>query len=1331
MLWYIQSTNEAILNWWEEEFQAQLDWYHTAFWGSGEQLSMLDYTGASAAYSWALGLLWSERLDFYRGQIEWIQNSWETLETKLFQLSELLYQVGKESWAPSELEDAHHIATREIIKKVIENTSWNFAVWFTPERGYFTTETVSSSSSELEIWTYLCSLNKSWSLNRETLWKIFSPSELFTILERYKNGDFWDENIRWLFPSYLEGFDQNMEILISETINVSQTPQEISLIIQSWLGTSHIDGVLWRCELCSKIENYTYADVQNITPEEMEAYKNNPNTQEFYQGLQKRIEFHEQTLWDIEATLRNMLQESMGQDVLPAWIEQRLSQTTLETYEFMEAYFESNVWSICKVDLMQLLQSETSPLQDLVRYVDEQTGIPIDMALLDRAITDTTNLGLDEQIWILNIQKDALIDEIGKIENIPENERSEVQNSMLESLKAQLLDTQRVLSQVQQARAREIEANEIRWLNQEQINQLKEYMVENNLSWSSALDIIQWRDYVFTDEALVNFFIENPEHIRFIQRKDDLIEFLDATEWKIQDPEWLKLYHIYPSLRGDGDILRKIWTLQLSDINLIPESYFEISSKEEADEKLWFLLKNSIESLRLILARFDTNTPTENKIYLVEALATLLSQTDQRQYNYSLSMIPEYIPNGILWADIHWVLPKQVETRESDDYDLFQSTYIRIMNGAQEITQEDKDFIHRFFSKYGVLENKAEFIDLLHQWKIESKTLQEIVPYMWNFEIFQEIIETWIQKNKVDFTELLPQSLHSHPEVIQWTLTSCFTQYESVDIWFQKPLRETQQANLLKASNILKIQDAPWLYAAYLGLWQNSELLRKLFWNKFESAEQLQAIVDDAGETYIYKGTRFKVDIIVELIREISQKQAEENARVSMIGEIKEVIQSTTNTKSAEFARNYLEGKFPQAEFQEKIDTIIQRLHWRFNPEHIFPLISELIKESWIENQPWFDLERFYTEFLEEVQEWAQIDQSAAAENDFTEEEIGDFPISLLQTGESEDQESFEIGEVPSGERERVHKILEDYEVFLESNNREDTRESIEAYLEQYNIEIWSRFWQTLIIFLESEANIITTYVLAEPDSREDIIEWHQSGSFEWLNERVRERIESWEVDYSRIRRTSDILQERGLSINTNGEIVEIKNQTLPQTSLHPENISSPDLRDTYREISSTLNLTETESQSLTVDELKMITENETIKERFIHFRQTLKDLNLESIWQFRNQIFTAIWSLDFDISDGNYIGENELNIFLSKITYASLGKEKVPELQKTPQNIDATYQIIRRENHTGVLSWVEDKSYVGEGGGIIETVFREKFAPKDAGIVAFKMWAFLEALKA
>lgn len=209
MLGYIESTNEKILNGWEEELNNQLNWYLTAFgsdeWSWGFQ--------ANAAYLWASAVLSDETMQSSVEKIMSIKNSSESLETKLFALSKMLYEVWKEAGAPPGLESAHNQATRNIIKKVIENSEKTFAVWFTPETWYYVNEWELDKNNFMEVGTFLCSLNKGWTLTKDNLLQDkgpFSATELFDLIENYKQGDFGGPEVQWLFTGYLTDFEDNM-----------------------------------------------------------------------------------------------------------------------------------------------------------------------------------------------------------------------------------------------------------------------------------------------------------------------------------------------------------------------------------------------------------------------------------------------------------------------------------------------------------------------------------------------------------------------------------------------------------------------------------------------------------------------------------------------------------------------------------------------------------------------------------------------------------------------------------------------------------------------------------------------------------------------------------------------------------------------------------------------------------------------------------------------------------------------------------------------------------------------------------------------------------------
>jgi len=195
-------------------------------------------------------------------------------------------------------------------------------------------------------------------------------------------------------------------------------------------------------------------------------------------------------------------------------------------------------------------------------------------------------------------------------------------------------------------------------------------------------------------------------------------------------------------------------------------------------------------------------------------------------------------------------------------------------------------------------------------------------------------------------------------------------------------------------------------------------------------------------------------------------------------------------------------------------------------------------------------------------------------------------------------------------------------------------------------------------------------------------------------------------------------------------EVDNIIAEKIDEISQRPENIPyipiRPEEQEQYKEVIAEIGFTPNEVSTLTPGELEAISTNEVFKENFVNMKTTLDDNNLWQLFLFRHQIFRSIWSLDFNVMDWNYVWENELNIFLSKIVFATTWEEK---LRKTPSNLDTSLKIIRKLNHVDWFSWAQDVSSVGLGWSYIETIFREKFAPKDAGLFWFKTWSFRKAL--
>lgn len=1268
MLWYIEDTNAAILSGWENEINSQIWWYLTAFWSENWTWGIT----ANAAYYWASAVLSSETMSQSVSRLEQIKSSSWSIETKLFQLSQILYEVWKEAWAPNELEAAHNSATRTIIKRVIENESWNFAIGFNKATGYYTTESINSTSSELEIGTYLCSLNKSGNLSKDHLLQPngpFSATELFVILERYKNWEFGWDDVKGLFGEYLENFDSNMQSVIVSTINSAPNPETISAVIESWLtsNTETVNTVLSHCELCSRIDEYSYEDIRAMSPEELQAYQNNENTQPFHDALIKKIEFHEKTQENITQVLTELLQQALWQDTIPEWIQDKLNETSLETFVYMQEYFDSHAWNsdggICKIQLLELLLSNNSPLQDLVNHVRAQNNIIIDESLLNTTIDSLWELWFENRISQISVYISTLEWEIDKILAIPENERSDNQITLLLDFQEQVEDANRDLSSTKTIRDREIYAEEIRWFNREQIKELKRYMQEENLPWSVALSIVEGTEYDFKNPIYIDFFENNPEHIRSLRNDENLISFLQATNQSVQ------IHNIHPSLRWDFQVIREVADLSTSDINLIPESYFNVTSESEAYSRMIVLLKNSHASSKLILTKFYTSTQGEDRKHLVSAISRVLSSQELHRLSASkLDEIARNIPDAILWEDIQMKLPRfeaPNEERERVDYDQFDVLYLKFISGTQTISVEDKNDLHDFFDKYGTIEKNMQFINLMKQWHIEKRTLEAVVPYMTKIDIFKNTISTWILKYGVNFTELLPHAWHTDPTVIQLTLESSFTQYEHVDHGFwdtRMNLKQDQENSLIKASNILKITDAPSLYAAYEGLGKDTDLLGKLFWNKFDSEAQLVSIADNAGEIYTNKFTRDKLPIILNVIQEIGEKQKVERWVLENILNIQEVIQWNEGSQRILLARQYLEKTFPWEKHEESINALLERLKNGFNPEHILPLLSNILKESDIHETA--EITTITQNFLSEVRDGILIDQASIWEKDFNIEEIWNIPKNLLLIWNQ--PETFQIGEVVNHGGQRRNLLLQD---FMSKRNWELWYlTSISAYLEEYQINPESSFGKSIKDFLIAEQEAVIAHWMTIPPLIEKIVEQidkFNNGdhrAFDGLTKDLNADFLAWNIDTSWMKEVSELLSERWISINTDGTInsPEENNSsktwnTVPESAPIPNpewsrntNFSPVEERIGWSHEAPTLTSWDS-TIPISQEEAKMLRTNPEAEKNLVNMYEFFKKLNLLWVWEYREELITAVWEVTINLEDDS-LAEDELLRFGKKL---------------------------------------------------------------------------------
>lgn len=1317
----IKTTNAEIIAWWDARFNEEIETFKGRYWKLSiiQQISDTDY-------------------DTIVEELDWLKNLSWNIHHKLFKLSQVIYKanwtiwdIGKSMislWYGSDFENTHNLATRDLIQKVIKSSDWNYAVAFNKSGGYdlVLPDTLTSASSELEIWTYLCSLNQSGNLNKDTLLSIFTPAELFVVLTRYKSWEFGEENVQWLFPEHLgELFKNNMKSILVDTIKMVDSTQERSAVVQSWLDhdPDTLNSILPLCNLCSRIDEYSYEDIIAMSDEELQAYQENESTRPFYEGLMKKVELHDQTQENIDQELTQWLQVELGEDI-PEGLQQKISETSYATVEYMSEYLSQNPSEICSMDLkIFFAEDPDSPILELKWYVQRNFRVNLDDSWLHSLIDTTVNEWFHTQISLANTNIFTARARIQTIQSIPENERTETQNQELQSLENSIVEWEEdlVILKQKQERAHQIKTAEIVELNQEQIGKLREFMQDNNLSWPEAYSEVIWKDYDFSNTEVVEFFEKNPEHIRSIRNTENLIDFLKKSENKI----WIA--DIHPWMRVEYRVVEQLKNPDISDINLIPDTYFSMSNTHDLYLHLLVLFEQTKNSNhkgieRLILTKVDNiNITLENKNAAIEIIAGILTSWNDE---IDVDKIIKNIPSAIFEADNQWLLNDFKNSidwnnyNESDLSDSFDAVYQRAMNGGVQINPEEKDIIHNYFIHLWVMEKRNQFINLLKQGKIENKTLQETVPYISNIEIYKDIVKSGIQTKWIGFTELLPSSWHSDPMVIEETLHYYFNKPDGVD---ESMWRHIKSDSLEKAANILIIKDAPWLYAAYIGLQENKSLLWDLFWNKFDGNYQLEGIVNNAWETYTSKFTKNKVPIIIDIVREISDQKNHEHNKISQLDSIREKIQE--NIENINLVEGFLSQEFPDENFQSLIQNIISSLSKTWYPDDAYPIVATLLKETGIIDRE--EINSFYQRFIQSVEHQSTIRSAVAWEINFNKNEIWDFPENLLQTWEND---TYEIGTniIYTSREETNNAVVEDFRSYnFEWTPTEQARE----YLSKHNISSDSDFWKALITVLINEETRRASFIAQQEPYINKIVEatiqynaWNIH-AYEWISEYIQEAINNGAVDLSSMENAQEVGKRLWITINNDGYVIftESNEKQWEWETLPPQNnntsseisFSSIEERIGWNQKAPTLQNWDV-IIPISQQEAQMLRSNPAAEKNLINMYDFFKNLNLLWVWEYREELITAVWEVSINLEDDSLredellrFGKKLLNI-IQKIQEKEQWEDSAPSvsINSNISSLDSLNMQLSKFSWSRDLWW-DDKSFNTYGDDRFESWMR------------------------
>lgn len=106
--------------------------------------------------------------------------------------------------------------------------------------------------------------------------------------------------------------------------------------------------------------------------------------------------------------------------------------------------------------------------------------------------------------------------------------------------------------------------------------------------------------------------------------------------------------------------------------------------------------------------------------------------------------------------------------------------------------------------------------------------------------------------------------------------------------------------------------------------------------------------------------------------------------------------------------------------------------------------------------------------------------------------------------------------------------------------------------------------------------------------------------------------------------------------------------------------------------------------------EFATIKENPEAKENLIHFHDFFKKLNLESVWEYRDQLILAIWNINIKPNDSDFIKDSELTKFWNKLLDFISNIENEWEWNKN--NLKAVGSInLQLKKFSWASTWISD----------------------------------------
>lgn len=1218
-------------------------------------------------------LLWEGNSQKLNSYISYLQRkcSSENTQTQLFSISKTIHEIWvnicPDNFRWNFFENAHNEATKALLKSMIE---WDesLAIWYDSDKWYFVkTESDFLTQVNNNHWYISDSKNKTevWTYLAWLKWNTSS------ILEKL-----WKNNLIPLFTKFKdfnfwgESFSGEDWSKFYSTYmnwyenNMLRTIKDTINTSDAWDINEIIAG--WEMET----EAGDILAKCNICGQ-ISKYDNISDI---------RYALNSATLQASNPDFHKGLQEKLrilenAEDVKASFENYYInagvpeSLITWELSDELEALLSELEWNTCSIDYIRKIHEfNTTHLSDYNIWLNEEQAWEIITSLMQRnqEASDRALIDIKYQLtWITW----ASSEEIQRYFDMPEEERNRHLWDLLEQVPNQ--------ESREDLRMRLIEQFDFR----EDIQLQKR---RSNEVIAAASNIYQsfW-------QPSLEHILSYPEDIRFIKDADKLLKLFQENGEDLRGK--IELKDVQLNLLYNADIVSNFpWDIDPTDVRLIPDS---VLNKYTV---IINLIKSSLKHdegrvIRDLLYAYGA-AYWEDLRLLVDELYVLIQELPAEQQ----VSFRQKIPRNILYAanaDILWVPENNTEFQDA-------SYYLQL---AKNLPHQNWIDEHRGIWKIYEIDHFLEYKDNSHD--ILKILCAKGLLWYTNFAKYQiwkdptlwgEIIDNWEITDiryinaQTRASEGFQNRLFSSPRFQKWWDQSWIEEY----VTLSSINNEGSSTN----SIVRSIQSAHrwWSFLEWL-----------------DSAPSIQEIISQHPE--ILSSINGALSYMTpEVYGELSAE--EEDFFFRMLQESEDYSKIDTLREPLWKLKQKQEALDNQ-EYQEKVTRLVDSQEWINNTdrERLLFILSDpdpvKILSYWPDLNEILGWEEEALEFLEAAIKLAEEEVSRSIEDaGKAPRNTSDYPQNFANEYLKESPNWDSV--LDTEKLTQLWGILfsqnKDYFIeMIKERNFEWIKNTIREYLNNTFPWISEKNIDELIEIIYWGINLDITHAARNKD-------WGVNPDIFWDPNNFWNNV--WEGIWSKY---------EWYSLSPDGSI-QVSSQTSPTPipTLEATDIASPDLQDTYREISSELNLTEQEQQTLTKEELEMIAGNETVRENFIWFRSKLIELNLEWLWSFRNVIFSSIGSIALNANDGDYLGENEMNIFLSNIMYATT---KDNRFKPMPGNIVNTYELIREVNKSEWFTAVEDVNSYGDS--IVVTSFRNQFAPYEANFLSFDREKFKKAL--